>query len=268
MTAPYHIVIPARLASERLPGKPLLEIAGRPLIEHVYRRACAASAARVVIATDADSIADCARSFGAEVVMTSADHPSGSDRIAECVERLGWESRTVVVNLQGDEPLMPPACLDQVAALLAANIESGSGADLGADVASLWWPLREAGEVTDPNLVKVVTDQRGMALYFSRSVIPHPRDPGGVTAALAAGAVWKRHIGLYAYRADALQAFTAAGPGQLERLEKMEQLRFLEHGRAIVMAQAAEAIPAGVDTPDDLRRVRALLENGGPAGEA
>ncbi|MGK2926689.1 MAG: 3-deoxy-manno-octulosonate cytidylyltransferase [Lysobacterales bacterium] len=264
MTAPYHIVIPARLASERLPGKPLLEIAGRPLIEHVYRRACAASAARVVIATDADSIADCARSFGAEVVMTSADHPSGSDRIAECVERLGWDSRTVIVNLQGDEPLMPPACLDQVARLLAASTDHGPG----ADVASLWWPLREAGEVTDPNLVKVVTDQRGRALYFSRSVIPHPRDPGGVLAALAAGAVWKRHIGLYAYRADALLAFTAAGPGQLERLEKLEQLRFLEHGRAIVMAQAAEAIPAGVDTPDDLRRVRALLENGGPAGEA
>jgi 3-deoxy-manno-octulosonate cytidylyltransferase (CMP-KDO synthetase) len=260
VTAPYHIVIPVRLASERLPGKPLLEIAGRPLIEHVYRRACAASATRVVIATDADSIAECARSFGAEVVMTSADHQSGSDRIAECVERLGWDSRTVIVNLQGDEPLMPPACLDQSAALLAANP--------AADVASLWWPMREAGEVTDPNVVKVVTDHRGAALYFSRSVIPHPRGPGGVTAALEAGAVWKRHIGLYAYRAAALQAFTAAGAGQLERLEKLEQLRFLEHGRGIVMAQAAEAIPAGVDTPDDLRRVRALLENGGPAGKA
>lgn len=259
MTAPYHIVIPARLASERLPGKPLLEIAGRPLIEHVYRRACAASAARVVIATDADSVAERARSFGAEVVMTSADHPSGSDRIAECVERLGWDSRTVIVNLQGDEPLMPPACLDQAAALLAANP--------AADVASLWWPLREAAEVTDPNVVKVVTDQRGAALYFSRSVIPHPRGPGGVTAGLEAGVVWKRHIGLYAYRAVALQAFTAAGPGQLERLEKLEQLRFLENGRGIVMARAAEAIPAGVDTPDDLRRVRSLLENGGPAGK-
>lgn len=259
MTAPYHIVIPARLASERLPGKPLLEIAGKPLIEHVYRRACAASAARVVIATDADSIAERARAFGAEVVMTSADHQSGSDRIAECVEHLGWDSRTVIVNLQGDEPLMPPACLDQAAALLAANP--------AADVASLWWPMREADEVTDPNVVKVVTDQRGAALYFSRSVIPHPRGPGGVAAALAAGAVWKRHIGLYAYRAAALQAFTEAGPGQLERMEKLEQLRFLENGRGIVMARAGEAIPAGVDTPDDLRRVRTLLENGGPAGE-
>ena len=272
MTASYNIVIPARLASERLPGKPLLEIAGRPLIEHVYRRACAASAARVVIATDADSIAERARSFGAEVVMTSADHQSGSDRIAECVERLGWDSRTVIVNLQGDEPLMPPACLDQAAALLAANPSSGPGSGPGADVASLWWPIREAGEVTDPNVVKVVTDQRGAALYFSRSVIPHPRGPGGVAAALesaiGAGAVWKRHIGLYAYRAAALQAFTEAGPGQLEQLEKLEQLRFLENGRGIVMARAVEAIPAGVDTLDDLRRVRALLENGGPAGKA
>lgn len=264
MTASYNIVIPARLASERLPGKPLLEIAGRPLIEHVYRRACAASAARVVIATDADSIAERARSFGAEVVMTSTDHQSGSDRIAECVERLGWDSRTVIVNLQGDEPLMPPACLDQAAALLAANAES--------DVASLWWPIREAGEVTDPNVVKVVTDHRGAALYFSRSVIPYPRGPGGVTAdlesAIGAGAVWKRHIGLYAYRAAALRAFAEAGPGQLEQLEKLEQLRFLENGRGIVMARAVEAIPAGVDTPDDLRRVRALLENGGPADKA
>ena len=263
MTAPYHIVIPARLASERLPGKPLLEIAGKPLIEHVYRRACAASATRVVIATDADSIAECARSFGAEVVMTSADHPSGSDRIAECVERLGWDGRTVIVNLQGDEPLMPPACLDQAAGLLVANP--------AADVASLWWPMREAAEVTDPNVVKVVTNDRGAALYFSRSVIPHPRGPGGVAAALesaiGAGAVWKRHIGLYAYRAAALQAFTGAGPGQLERVEKLEQLRFLENGRGIVLARAAEAIPAGVDTTDDLRRVRALLENGGPAGK-
>lgn len=243
------------MAAERLPGKSLLEIAGRPMIEHVYRRARAASAERVVIATDDDVIARRARAFGAEVVMTSATHQSGSDRIAECVGLLGWDRQAVIVNLQGDEPLMPAACLEQAAHLLAA--------DPAADVASLWWPITTADEVTDPNAVKVVIDAQGAALYFSRSVIPHPRGAGGLAAALAAGAVWKRHIGLYAYRAAALQAFTAAGPGQLERLEKLEQLRFLETGRRIVMAQATEPIPAGVDTPEDLRRVRALLDTGG-----
>mgnify|MGYP006376737321 CR=1 FL=1 len=260
MKAPYHIVIPARLASERLPGKPLIEIAGRPLIEHVFRRARAGSAQRVVIATDAEEIAACARSFGAEVVLTSAAHQSGSDRIAECVDRLGWSADTVIVNLQGDEPLMPPVCLDQVAALLTA--------DATADAASLYWPVSEPHEVADPNVVKVVTDSRDSALYFSRSVIPHPRGATGLAEALAGGARWKRHIGLYAYRAAALAAFTAAAPGELERSEKLEQLRFLENGRRIAMAAAVEFIPAGVDTPDDLRRVRALLETPSESGSS
>ncbi|MCU0988580.1 MAG: 3-deoxy-manno-octulosonate cytidylyltransferase [Xanthomonadales bacterium] len=251
MKSPYHVVIPARLASERLPGKPLIEIAGKPLIEHVFRRARAGSAQRVVIATDAEEIAACARAFGAEVVMTSAAHQSGSDRIAECVRSLGWSADTVIVNLQGDEPLMPAACLDQVAALLAA--------DPTADAASLYWPVSEPEEAADPNVVKVVTDSRDAALYFSRSVIPHPRGAAGLAQAVSAGASWKRHIGLYAYRAAALAAFTAAAPGILERIEKLEQLRFLENGRRIVMAPAVQFIPAGVDTPDDLRRVRDLL---------
>jgi 3-deoxy-manno-octulosonate cytidylyltransferase (CMP-KDO synthetase) len=258
MSAPYHIVIPARLAAQRLPGKPMIEIAGKPLIEHVYRRARAASAQRVVIATDAEEIAVRARSFGAEAVMTSAVHPSGSDRIAECVVRLGWSADTVVVNLQGDEPLMPPACLDQVAALLAA--------EPGADVASLYWPITEPDEVADPNTVKVVTDSRDAALYFSRSVIPHTRGAAGLAQAAAGGVSWKRHIGLYAYRPAALAAFTATAPGALERVEKLEQLRFLESGRRIVMARAVEFIPAGVDTADDLRRVRALLETAAESG--
>jgi 3-deoxy-manno-octulosonate cytidylyltransferase (CMP-KDO synthetase) len=258
--APYHIVIPVRLAAERLPGKPLIVIAGKPLIEHVYRRACGASAQRVVIATDAEEIAACARSFGAEVLMTSAAHQSGSDRIAECVGRLGWSAETVVVNLQGDEPLMPPACLDQVAALLAA--------DPAADAASLYWPVTEPDEAADPNVVKVVTDSRDAALYFSRSVIPYPRDAAGLAQAVSGGASWKRHIGLYAYRAAALAAFTAAAPAVLERIEKLEQLRFLENGRRIVMAPAVEFIPAGVDTPDDLRRIRALLETTGESGSS
>lgn len=251
MNLPYHIVIPARLAAQRLPGKPLLEIGGKPLIEHVYRRARAASAQRIVIATDAQEIAVCARSFGAEAVMTSGAHHSGSDRIAECVSRLGWGAETVIVNLQGDEPLMPPVCLDQAAALLAG--------DDRAEVASLYWPVASAEEVTDPNVVKVVTAGDGAALYFSRSVIPHPRGAANIAAALQAGLRWKRHIGLYAYRASALRAFTATPPAPLERVEKLEQLRFLESGRRIVMARAAEFIPAGVDTADDLERVRAML---------
>jgi 3-deoxy-manno-octulosonate cytidylyltransferase (CMP-KDO synthetase) len=164
----------------------------------------------------------------------------------------------VVVNLQGDEPLMPPACLDQAAALLAA--------DPAADVASLYWPITSADEAADPNAVKVVTDSRDVALYFSRSVIPHPRGAQGLAEAAAAGVSWKRHIGLYAYRAAALAAFTASAPGALERIEKLEQLRFLENGRRIVMARAVEFIPAGVDTPDDLARVRALFETAGEPG--
>jgi 3-deoxy-manno-octulosonate cytidylyltransferase (CMP-KDO synthetase) len=239
------------MASQRLPGKPLLEIGGKTLIEHVYLRACSAAAQAVVIATDDTGIARAARGFGATAVMTSGEHTSGSDRIAECVDLLGWADETLVVNLQGDEPLMPPVCLDQAAALLAG--------DDRAEVASLYWPVAGAEEVMDPNVVKVVTAGDGAALYFSRSVIPHPRGSADIAAALQAGLGWKRHIGLYAYRASALRAFTATPPSPLERIEKLEQLRFLESGRRIVMARAAEFIPAGVDTPDDLERVTAML---------
>ena len=251
MNAGYHIVIPARLASQRLPGKPLVMIAGRPLIEHVWRRACEANAGSVVIATDSEQIFQAAASFGAEAVMTDAGHESGSDRIAECVDLKGWDDQTLIVNLQGDEPLMPPACLEQVAGLLQQ--------DRSADVASLYWPINTVVEVEDPNVVKAVVDQQGAALYFSRSVIPFPRGASGVGQALAAGVSWKRHIGLYAYRAGALRAFAGMQATPLESLEKLEQLRFLESGRRIVMARASEFIPAGVDTPEDLERVQQLL---------
>lgn len=252
MSVPYHIVIPARMASQRLPGKPLLDINGKTLIERVYARASGAQAHSVVIATDDDEIARTARGFGATAVMTSAKHASGSDRIAECIDRLGWDDETLVVNLQGDEPLMPPACLDQAAALLAR--------DEAASVASLYWPIADPAELVDPNVVKVATALDGAALYFSRSVIPHPRGIADAGEALRTGAHWKRHIGLYAYRASALRAFTALSTTPLEHTEKLEQLRFLESGRRIAMAQAVEFIPAGVDTPEDLRRVRDLLE--------
>jgi len=251
MSIAYHIVIPARMASQRLPGKPLADIAGKPLIERVYECARASTAQSVVIATDDQEIARVAEGFGARALMTSSEHSSGSDRIAECADLLDWSDDTLVVNLQGDEPLMPPACLDQVASLLDARQR--------AEVASLYWPIGEADEVSDPNAVKVVTAQDGTALYFSRSVIPHPREVGDIAAAMEAGLIWKRHIGLYAYRVSALRAFTSIPPGPLECAERLEQLRFLESGRRIVMAEAAEFIPAGVDTPGDLQRVRELF---------
>jgi 3-deoxy-manno-octulosonate cytidylyltransferase (CMP-KDO synthetase) len=251
----YHIVIPARMAAERLPGKPLAELAGRPLIEHVYRRARAASARSVVIATDDDRIRRVAEAFGADVVMTSDRHKSGSDRIAECARLMAWPDDTVIVNLQGDEPLMPAACLDQVARLLSE--------DPHAQMASLYWPLEQASQINDPNCVKVVVAADGAALLFSRSVIPYPRQWAGVQAGLDAGARWLRHIGLYAYRAGALQAFSQREPTPLECMEKLEQLRVLESGGRIRMAQACSFIPAGVDTPDDLERIRKHLARNG-----
>jgi len=251
MSSEYHIVIPARMASERLPGKPLLDLAGKPMIEHVYMRALESSASSIVIATEDERIKATAQAFGAIVAMTSPHHHSGSDRIAECAATMGWADDTLIVNLQADEPLMPAACLDQVAELLAA--------DASSQMASLYWPLEQENEICDPNCVKVVTATDGAALMFSRSVIPFPRRWGDLKAGLAAGVRWLRHIGLYAYRADALRAFSRHDPTPLERLEKLEQLRILESGGRIAMAQACRFIPAGVDTPEDIERVRKMI---------
>lgn len=250
MNTAYRIVIPARMASQRLPGKPLLDIGGKSLIEHVYRRACESSARSVVIATDSVDVLDAVNAFGGKGVMTSADHQSGSDRIAECIDIKGWPDNELVVNLQGDEPMMPADCLDQVAAILQQNPD--------ADVASLYWPIEAEEDVVDSNVVKVVCSENGQALYFSRSVIPHARNQSFESAMLSGGS-WKRHIGLYAYRARALRAFTRLSTSPLERLEKLEQLRFLESGRRIVMERACTLIPAGVDTPEDLERVRLAI---------
>ena len=252
VTSEYNIVIPVRMASQRLPGKPLLDIAGRPLIEHVYRRACCAAVKKVVIATDDQQILEVGRKFGAHVILTSLAHQSGSDRIAECADQLGWGDQQLIVNLQADEPLMPASCLDQVARLLDD--------DPAADVASLYWPLDNKGEITNPNVVKVVSGKNGYALYFSRSVVPFPRNWGKLEAALQSGIIWHRHVGLYAYRAGALRAFSAMQATPLESAEKLEQLRFLECGKKIRMAQACQLIPAGVDTQNDLERVRKLIE--------
>ena len=248
MSTEYHIVIPARMASERLPGKPLADVNGKPLLEHVYRRANDSGAHSVVIATDDEQIYRVAESFGAEVMMTSPAHASGTDRIAECARRLEWNTDTLVVNLQGDEPQMPPRCLDQVAELLAV--------DHRADMASLYWPIDSVKEIEDPNVVKVITAEDGAALAFSRSVLPYPRSWGSVEQAVEKGVTWKRHIGLYAYRVRTLMNFSETEPGELEKAERLEQLRLLARGGRIAMAKAAAFIPAGVDTPADLERVR------------
>ncbi len=247
----YHIVIPARYGSERLPGKLLLDLAGQPLLQHVWQRAKQSSAKSVVIATDDERIVDVAQSFGAQVVLTRESHQSGSDRIVECAQQLGWPDDYLVVNLQGDEPLMPPACLDQVADLLDHQPD--------CEVASLYWPITQAAELHNPNAVKVVIDDNNRALYFSRSAIPYARGYVDIKSALRAGIEWKRHLGLYAYRLKALRRYAACGPATLETAERLEQLRMMEQGGRIAMACACEFIPAGVDTSDDLQRIRNLL---------
>lgn len=250
----FKVVIPARYGSTRLPGKPLRLLAGRPMVEHVYRRARESGAAQVVIATDDARIETAARGFGAEVVLTSPDHPSGTDRLAEVVDRLGWVDDSVVVNVQGDEPLMPPALIRQVADNLAAHPE--------AAIATLGTPLDDAAEFFDPNVVKVVADRQGLALYFSRAPIPWDRD-GFVRGRdrLPPGIPHRRHLGLYAYRAAFLRAYRDLEPAPLERSEMLEQLRALWHGYRIHVADAVAQPGPGVDVETDAQRVEALLKS-------
>ena len=243
----FRIVIPARYASTRLPGKPLLPIAGRPMVEHVWRRALGTGASEVLIATDDDRIASVARAFGADVVMTSADHPSGTDRLAEVARSRHWADDAVIVNVQGDEPLLPPANVIQVAELLAAHPQ--------AAIATLKTPINDADDFQDPNVVKVVSDLHERALYFSRAPIPWPRDAERISSRAQA---W-RHIGLYAYRVGPLKQLANLAPSALEMTERLEQLRALENGLLIMIATAREVPGPGVDTPDDLVRVAALV---------
>jgi 3-deoxy-manno-octulosonate cytidylyltransferase (CMP-KDO synthetase) len=247
----YCVVIPARFESQRLPGKVLLDIAGKPLLQHVWDNAIQSTAKQVVIATDNESVLQAARDFGANAVMTSSEHTSGSDRIAECAELMAWDDRQIIVNLQGDEPLMPSQCLEQVARLLAN--------DKSADAASLYWPIDHEEELGDPNVVKVVVGQNGQALLFSRSPIPFPRDFESFPAAIEAGIQWFRHLGLYAYKKASLAKFSHTPPTTLECIERLEQLRYLETGGKIVLQQALCHIPAGVDSMADLERVREVL---------
>ena len=252
MSTAYTVVIPARYASTRLPGKPLQDIAGKPMIRHVWEQARKSAAQRVVIATDDQRIVDACTAFGAEVVLTRAEHNSGTDRLAEVAEQLGLPGDAIVVNVQGDEPMIPPAVIDQVAANLAEHPE--------AAIATLAEPLADVQALFNPNVVKVLSDINGLALTFSRAPLPWARDSFAVDRSQLPPAVpYRRHIGIYAYRAGFLADFVSWGPCWLEDTECLEQLRALWHGRRIHVADAVEAPPAGVDTAEDLDRVRRLL---------
>jgi 3-deoxy-manno-octulosonate cytidylyltransferase (CMP-KDO synthetase) len=248
----FRVVIPARFASTRLPGKALLSIGGKPMVQWVHERARTSRASEVLIATEDVRIAEAGRAFGAVVQMTSASHQSGTDRIAEVARAQGWSDHDVVVNVQGDEPLMPPALIDQVAGLLLANSAAG--------LATLASPLSRLEDLLDPNVVKVVADGSGRALYFSRAPIPWDRDsaPAGLASQRSfAGA--RRHIGIYAYRVGALLRVAALAPTPLEVTERLEQLRALENGIEIRVADAAELPGPDVNTAEDLERVAARL---------
>ncbi len=243
------IIIPARHDSSRLPGKPLAEIGGRPMIHWVYERAVAAGSEHVVIATDDERIQEAAAEIGARAVLTSEGHESGTDRLAEVIDHLGLPDDTVVVNLQGDEPMMPPVLLAQVANLLRAKPE--------AAMATLMVPITGRDEFLSPDAVKVVANERAEAMYFSRAPIPFHRD--GVPDSGEAGLFGFRHLGLYAYRAGFLRRFVATASPEIERREKLEQLRALSMGETIAIEIAEVTPPAGVDTQADLERVRALM---------
>jgi 3-deoxy-manno-octulosonate cytidylyltransferase (CMP-KDO synthetase) len=246
----FHVIIPARFAAARLPGKPLLLIAGRPLIQWVWQRAQDSGAASVRIATDDARIRDAAASFGAQCVMTSPDHASGTDRIAEVVRACALSEDDVVVNLQGDEPMMPAPLIAQV----AAGVAQAGDIDIATAVA----PITTLAEFLDPNCVKALRARDGRALYFSRAPVPWPRDHAlGARPSRFEGS-W-RHIGIYAYRVRSLLKFAAWPPTPLEMTERLEQLRALEHGMHIHLVALTEPPPAGVDTPEDLERIRLLL---------
>lgn len=240
---PFNVVIPARYASSRLPGKALRHLCGRTMLEHVWRIATASAADEVIVATDDERIRDAAVELGATVLMTGADHASGTDRIAEVAARRGWSADTVVVNVQCDEPLLPPQLIDQVAGLLAG----------GADIATLAVPLTRDDDFRDPNTVKVVIAESGRALYFSRAPVPHHRDAPDDPAGML------RHIGLYAYRVDGLKKLCTMPPCELELTERLEQLRALWAGMRIDVALAVAPPGPGVDTAEDLARVEAMM---------
>ncbi|MDN4587843.1 3-deoxy-manno-octulosonate cytidylyltransferase [Xenophilus aerolatus] len=248
----FTVLIPARLASTRLPDKPLADIAGLPMVVRVAQRAAQSSASRVVVAADDARIAEACTRHGVDVLLTRVDHPSGSDRLAEACALLGLPDDEIVVNVQGDEPLIDPALIDAVAHALAERPEAPMSTAVHA--------IDSLDDFTNPNVVKAVLDDAGHALYFSRAPIPWPRD-GGVRGAPAAlpEPPPLRHIGIYGYRAGFVRRFPSLAPAPLERTEALEQLRVLWHGHRIAVHVSARAPGPGVDTPEDLARVRALL---------
>ncbi len=254
----FTVVIPARYQSERLPGKPLLDIAGQSMVERVYHQACASAAARVIVATDDERIVEHVRGFGGQVMLTADTHESGTERLHEVIERERCDDGSIIVNVQGDEPLIPPAVINQVAENLAAETD--------ASLATLCEPIDTIAAVFDPNAVKVVRDEAGFALYFSRAPLPWNRDwpSDGMPGTLDATGVarWYRHIGLYAYRASTLRQFAALPAHPLERTERLEQLRALANGLRIHCAEAVSEVPAGIDTEADLAAVRARIGTG------
>lgn len=249
-TPSFVVAIPARYGSTRLPAKALLPLAGVPMIVHVARRASTAGASEVVVATDDARIAEALDGSGVRVVMTRADHASGSDRLAECADLCGWADDAIVVNLQGDEPLAPASGIREVAAALAAD---------DAPMATLATPVGSVEELFDPNCVKLARAESGRALYFSRAPLPWPRDAFAHDRARLPAGPFLRHIGIYAYRAGFLRRFATLPRTPLESLEALEQLRALEHGHAIAVRIAPEPFPPGVDTAEDLARVERLL---------
>ncbi len=250
----FSVVIPARYGATRLPGKPLLDIAGKPMLQHTYERASASSATAVYIATDDERIKSAAEGFGAKVCMTDANHRSGTDRIQEVATQLGLPDDAIIVNVQADEPLLPPDVIDQVAVNLQAHAAAG--------IATLCEPMSSKEEIEDPNAVKVVMNEIGMALYFSRATIPWQASTSARNC--------YRHVGIYAYRVAVLNQFVQWPPAELEVQEKLEQLRALYHGIPIHVAVSAARIPPGVDTEKDLEAVRAHIraDPAKPAGAA
>ncbi|WP_072568037.1 MULTISPECIES: 3-deoxy-manno-octulosonate cytidylyltransferase [unclassified Enterobacter] len=242
----FVVIIPARYASTRLPGKPLVDINGKPMVVHVLERARESGAERIIVATDHEEVARAVEAVGGEVCMTRVDHQSGTERLAEVVEKCGLSDDTIIVNIQGDEPMIPPAIVRQVAENLAQR-------DVG--MATLAVPIHSAEEAFNPNAVKVVTDAQGYALYFSRATIPWDRDRFAQSRD-AIGHTFLRHIGIYGYRAGFIRRYVTWQPSQLEQIEMLEQLRVLWYGEKIHVAVAQTVPGTGVDTPEDLERVR------------
>lgn len=246
-----HVVIPARYGSSRFPGKSLADIAGKPMILHVIDRANESGITDVIVATDDQRILEVVTSAGASAVMTSSEHESGSDRLAEVATKQGWADDDIVVNLQGDEPLIPPSVILQLVNLLEQN-PSGQ-------MATLMTPIHSVEDLLNPNIVKAVAGEHSQALYFSRAPIPYPRDHFANTKTTMPSGNYYRHLGMYAYRVSALKAIPALPPTELEQLEKLEQLRPLANGINILLGVVDKAPGHGVDTPEDLLRVNEIF---------